>query len=55
MIEIFFSGQLDKERTLTNFTHINFSSNNVIFNIFDSFKQKMFLDSEQLMNYLKKL
>ena len=47
MIEIFFSGQLDKEN-LRRFTHLNFSPNTMITNIFDSFKQKMFLDSAKL-------
>jgi len=45
-MEIFFSGQLDKDRTLPHFSHINFSPNSMITNIFDSFKQRMFLDSK---------
>lgn len=44
-MEIFFCGQLDKDRTLTHFVHMNFPPSNMITNIFDSFKQRMILDS----------
>lgn len=43
-MEMFFSGQVNKEKTLTYFQHVNFSPNSVL-NVFDSFKQRMFLDS----------
>ena len=44
-MEIFFCGLLDKDRTLNHFVHMNFPPSNMITNIFDSFKQRMILDS----------
>lgn len=44
-MEIFFCGQLNKDRSLTHFTHMDFCPSNNIVDIFDSFKQRMFLDS----------
>lgn len=54
-MEIFFSGQIDKDRALTYFSHIDVKPNSIL-NVFDSFKQRMFLDStyEIFSSILKK-